>query len=189
MRIINLTSENSRAAEQAAMLLVEGFRDSGSTAWSKLEDALLEVRKSFQPSRISRVALDEAGDVQGWVGGIEEYGGNVWELHPLVVREDCRRRGVGLALVLDFEREVAERGAHTILLGADDENGRTSIGGVELYPGVLDKAQAIENLRQHPFEFYRKAGFEVVGIIPDANGFGKPDILMAKRVKNNRERD
>ena len=77
MRIINLTSENSRAAEQAAMLLVEGFRDSGSTAWSKLEDALLEVRKSFQPSRISRVALDEAGDVQGWVGGIEEYGGNV----------------------------------------------------------------------------------------------------------------
>ena len=189
MRIINLTSENNRAVEQVAMLLVEGFRETGSDAWTNLEDALSEVRESLQPGRISRVAVDEAGNVEGWIGGIQQYGGNVWELHPLVVREDCRRQGVGRALVLDFERQVAERGAHTILLGADDENGRTSIGGIDLYPGVLDKAKTIENLRQHPFEFYRKAGFEVVGIIPDANGFGKPDILMAKRVKNNRERD
>jgi len=133
------------------MLLVGGFRDTGSTAWSHLEDALSEVRESLRPSRVSRVAIDEAGNVQGWVGGIEEYGGNVWELHPLVVREDCRRQGVGRALVSDFEREVAERGGHTILLSADDENRRTSIGGIDLYPRVLDKVRAIENLRQHPF--------------------------------------
>ena len=189
MRIINLTSENSRAVEQAAMLLVEGFRDTGSTSWSDLEDALSDVRESFQPGqpgqprRISRVAVDKAGNVEGWIGGIEEYNGNVWELHPLVVRQDCRRQGVGRALVLDFERQVAQRGAHTIWLGADDENCRTSVGGIDLYPGVLDKVQAIKNLRQHPFEFYKKAGFEVVGTIPDANGFGKPDILMAKRIK------
>jgi aminoglycoside 6'-N-acetyltransferase I len=187
LRIINLTSENGRAVEQAAMLLVAGFRDTGSTAWSNLEDALSEVRESFLPGRISRVALDEAGNVQGWIGGIEEYSGNVWELHPLVVRQDCRRQGVGRALVSDFERQVAQRGGHTILLGTDDENCRTSVGGIDLYPGVLDKVQAIENLRQHPFEFYQKAGFEVVGIIPDANGFGKPDILMAKRIKKHAE--
>ncbi|PYS89808.1 MAG: hypothetical protein DMF64_16510 [Acidobacteria bacterium] len=70
----------------------------------------------------------------------------------MVVREACRRRGVGRALVSGFEREVAERGGHTILLGADDEDGRTSIGGIDLYPGVLDNVRAIENLRQHPFE-------------------------------------
>ena len=25
-------------------------------------------------------------------------------------------------------------------------------------------------------------GFVIVGVVPDANGLGKPDILMAKRV-------
>ena len=183
MTIINLTPENSRAVEQAAMLLVDGFRDTGSIAWSNFDEALSDVRKSFEAGRISRVAVDKAGNVEGWIGGIEQYNGNVWELHPLVVRQDCRRQGVGRALVLDFERQVAQRGAHTIWLGADDENCRTSVGGIDLYPGVLDKVQAIKNLRQHPFEFYKKAGFEVVGTIPDANGFGKPDILMAKRIK------
>jgi len=33
-----------------------------------------------------------------------------------------------------------------------------------------------------PFEFYQKCGFVIVGVVPDANGLGKPDILMAKRV-------
>lgn len=165
------------------MLLVEGFRDTGSSAWSNLQDALSEVKESFQAGRISRVAVDEAGNVLGWIGGSRQYSGNVWELHPLVVRQDCRRQGVGRALVLDFEREVAQRGGHTILLGTDDENGRTTVGGIDLYPGVLDKLRAIENLQGHPFQFYKKAGFEIVGIVPDANGFGKPDISMAKRVK------
>ncbi len=182
MKIIDLISENSRAVEQTAMLLVDGFSDTGSTSWCNLDDALSEVRESFQPERISRIAVDEVDNVQGWIGGLEEYKGNVWELHPLVVRRDCRKRGVGRALVLDFEKQVAQRGVHTIRLGTDDENYRTSIGGVDLYPNVLDKLRAIQNLREHPFEFYQKRGFEIVGVIPDANGFGKPDILMAKRI-------
>lgn len=182
MRIVDLTAENTEAVEQAAKLLIEGFRDSGSTDWANLEDALLEVKDFFQPGRIIKGAIDEAGNVQGWIGGIEEYDGNVWELHPLVVHQGFRRQGIGRALVLDFEKEVAQRGAHTIQLGTDDENFRTSIGGADIYPNVLDKLRAIRNLRDHPFEFYQKSGFEIVGVIPDANGIGKPDILMAKRV-------
>jgi aminoglycoside 6'-N-acetyltransferase I len=107
----------------------------------------------------------------------------VWELHPLVVRRDRRRQGVGRRLVADLEVQVASRGGRTIMLGTDDENGRTSIAGVDLYPGVLDKLRAIEDRSGHPFAFYRRLGFEVVGVIPDANGFGKPDILMAKRIR------
>ena len=187
MRIIDLTSENTRAVEQVARLLIDGFRDTGSRDWTNLEDALAEVRESLHPGRISRVAVDEAGNVTGWIGGIEQYNGHVWELHPLVVRPDCQRQGVGRALVLDLEELVAQRGGRTIMLGADDENYRTSVGGIDLYPDILGKLRLIKNLQQHPFEFYQLLGFEIVGLVPDANGFGKPDILMAKRVRKPEE--
>lgn len=69
MRIIDLTADNTRAVEQVAMLLVDEFRDTGSGAWSDLEAALSEVRESFIQGRISRVAVDATGNVQGWIGG------------------------------------------------------------------------------------------------------------------------
>ena len=67
-------------------------------------------------------------------------------------------------------------------LGSDDEDALTSLGGVDLYPNPLDHLAQIKNLHGHPYEFYQKLGFVIVGVMPDANGFGKPDIYMAKRV-------
>jgi aminoglycoside 6'-N-acetyltransferase I len=54
---------------------------------------------------------------------------------------------------------------------------------VDLYPDVLEHLANIKNLRGHPYEFYQKIGFSIVGVMPDANGPGKPDIYMAKRVE------
>jgi aminoglycoside 6'-N-acetyltransferase I len=31
----------------------------------------------------------------------------------------------------------------------------------------------------HPYEFYMKIGFSIVGVMPDANGVGKPDTRCA----------
>lgn len=183
MKISDLTPEDTAAIEQIAELLMVGFRDTGSVAWQTTEDAIAEVQNSFLPRRISRFAADEQGTVLGWIGGLEVNPNNLWELHPLVVRQDSQTKGVGRALVADFEQQVAARGAHTVWLGTDDESARTSLGGIDLYPNVLEKLQNIKNIKGHPFEFYLKVGYQIVGVIPDASGFGRHDILMAKRIK------
>jgi len=166
---------------RVAEVLIDGFATSGINPWEDLQSAVDEVKESLAEMRISRAAIDENGNVLGWIGGFHEYS-RVWELHPLVVRADAQNRGTGTALVKDFEQQVKQRGGLTIRLGTDDENERTSLGGIELYPNVLEKLSRIKNLQKHPFEFYQKLGYEITGVIPDANGFGKPDIIMCKRV-------
>ena len=136
----------------------------------------------MRPDRISRIAIDESGTVLGWIGGIRQYDGNVWELHPLVVKPGYQGQGIGRALVTDLEEQVRERGGLTLWLGTDDEDDMTTLAGVNLYPNVWEHVAQIKNLRGHPYEFYQKLGFVIVGVMPDANGPGKPDIYMAKRV-------
>jgi aminoglycoside 6'-N-acetyltransferase I len=177
VQIIDLGPDDERAIQQCAALVIEGL-----TGWPDLASALKEVRESLEPGRISRVAVDDEGLVLGWIGALPQYDGNVWELHPLVVRREWQRKGIGRALVVDLEGRVREQGAITLYLGTDDEDNRTTLSGVDLYPNIFEHVARIRNLRAHPFEFYQKLGFVIVGVIPDANGFGKPDILMAKRV-------
>jgi aminoglycoside 6'-N-acetyltransferase I len=180
MKIIDVTNDEN-LIRKVAGVLIDGFATSGVNPWETLESAIAEVRDSLAEDRISRAAIGDDGEVLGWIGGFHEYA-LVWELHPLVVRSDVQIRGVGSALVKDFEQQVKLRGGLTIRLGTDDENERTSIGGIELYPNILENLANIENLHRHPFEFYQKLGYEICGVIPDANGYGKPDIMMCKRV-------
>ncbi|HLW03872.1 MAG TPA: GNAT family N-acetyltransferase [Ktedonobacterales bacterium] len=168
--------------QQVAALLVAGFAAHWPDAWPTLDTALEEVRESFGDGRISRVALDEQGAALGWIGGISQYRGRVWELHPLVVDVARQGQGIGRALVTDFEAQVRARGGLTITLGSDDEAGLTTLAGVNLYPNVWEHIAHIQNPGHHPYEFYQKLGFAIVGIVPDANGPGKPDILLAKSV-------
>jgi aminoglycoside 6'-N-acetyltransferase I len=182
MLIVDLTPDDENGVQQAAGLLVAGFAEHWPFAWPDVESALAEVRESFGQDRISRVAVGDSRAVLGWVGGISQYNGNVWELHPLVVRPDRQGQGIGRALVTDLEEQVRGRGGFTVILGTDDEDDMTSLSGVDLYPDVWEHVADIRNLRRHPFEFYKKLGYFIVGVVPDANGPGKPDILMAKRV-------
>jgi aminoglycoside 6'-N-acetyltransferase I len=183
MKIIDLVPDNTTAIEQAARLLQEEFRDTGCLDWLELDDARAEVMESFAPGRVSRIAVDDDGSVLGWIGGIPAYKGKVWELHPLVVRSDSQGSGVGRALVEDLEEHARQAGVWTIWLGSDDEDGRTSLGNRDLYPEPLAALAEIENLGNHPYSFYLELGYKVVGVLPDANGFGKPDIFLAKRIR------
>jgi aminoglycoside 6'-N-acetyltransferase I len=180
MQIVDLRPDNEFAIRQTATLLVEGFAAHYPEAYPDLEAALEEVRESFGENRISRIAVDEDGTVLGWIGGIPQYRGRVWELHPLVVSPQHQGKGLGRALVTDLEERVRRRGGLTITLGTDDEDYQTTLSGVNLYPNVWEHIARIRNLKSHPYEFYQKLGYVIVGVMPDANGIGKPDILMAK---------
>ena len=177
---LDLTDE--LAIQQAATLLVSGFAAHTPEAWPEMRSALEEVHEALEAGKFCRVARAVDGRVVGWIAGRPEYGGNVWELHPLVVDPAWQGQGIGRALVADFEAQVRAHGGITIRLGSDDETNMTSLGGVDLYPDVWHHIQQIRNLRRHPYTFYQKCGFVIVGVMPDANGFGKPDILLAKRV-------
>jgi aminoglycoside 6'-N-acetyltransferase I len=182
-RITDLQPLGATARQQAAEILVAAFSQAYPEAWPTLDDALAEVDESLTADRISRAALDEKGRVLGWIGGIEEYRGHTWELHPLGVHPGFQGQGIGTMLVRDFEQQVSARGAHTVYLGSDDETGHTSLAGADLYPDVLGNLSKIKDVNRHPFVFYQKLGYTIVGVIPDANGFGKPDVLMAKRIR------
>lgn len=183
MQIVDLGCDRSCTIRQVATLLVEGFAENWSNAWPNLESALSEVEESLASDRISRVAIAPDGKILGWIGGIRQYNGNVWELHPLIVRPDSRGKGIGTALVRDLENQARKRGGLVLWVGTDDEKNMTTLGGVNLYPNVWQHIVKIENLRLHPYEFYQKCGFVIIGVMPDANGLGKPDIYMAKSLR------
>lgn len=182
MQIITLTPTDETLIQQAAQLLVDAFREHWPEAWPTLKDGQEEVREMLDMERIIRGAVDEDGNLLGIIGGIPQYDGHVWELHPLAIQPNLQGKGIGRALVLDLEEQVRLRGGLTITLGTDDENTMTSLSNIDLYEDTWGKIQHIRNLKRHPFEFYQKMGYIITGIVPDANGVGKPDILLSKRV-------
>jgi aminoglycoside 6'-N-acetyltransferase I len=183
LRIVDLAALPAAGREQMAEILHAAFAAHWPDAWPTLDAARQEVAEFVAAGeRLCRVAVGADGGVLGWVGGLPEYDGNVWELHPLAVHAQHQRRGVGRALVADLEERVRERGGLTIMLGSDDEANMTSLGGADAYPHPLEKLLAIQNFKGHPYSFYQKLGYEFIGFVPDANGFGKPDLLLAKRV-------
>lgn len=175
MKILPFDRDNKDFITEGASLLREAFPHSyNDCAEEEMELILDDERAAF-------MAVEE-GHLIGLVGAIPQYGLTGWELHPLVVKEGYRKGGVGRALMEEIEKELSERGCLVIYLGSDDEFGTTSLSNTDLFEDTFQKIDTIKNLKGHPFEFYQKVGYKIVGVIPDANGIGKPDIWMAKRV-------
>ncbi|HJU64052.1 MAG TPA: GNAT family N-acetyltransferase [Gemmatimonadaceae bacterium] len=178
--IADLAGQPAAVLEQAAILLVEGFVAPGG--WKTLTSAREEVVRVIAEGFARGMLRGEL--LLGWIGGLPQYEGHVWELHPMVVRKEHRRRGIGRALVEAFEREVQRRGGLTMTLGTDDDAGMTSLSEVDLYSDTPRHIAELRDLgRGHPFLFYRKLGYVVTGVMPDANGLGRPDIYMSKPVR------
>ena len=166
---------NDKFIKEAAELLIACFPQAYSDC------SLEEMESILDEERIAIMAV-ENDRLIGLAGAIPKYGVTAWELHPLAVRSEYRGRGIGSQLVAALEKEVASRGGITLYLGTDDEFGQTSLSDTDLYEDTCEKIKNIKNFKKHPYEFYQKIGYKIVGVIPDANGIGKPDIWMAKRV-------
>lgn len=151
-----------------------------------MAEAGAEVEASITDPERHGFAGISGGQVAGWIGAIRQSR-YAWELHPLVVDPARQRQGWGRRLVEALEAAAREAGITTIWLGSDDDYGGTNLFGADLYPDVLDRLARIAPTRAgHPYTFYRRCGYSVVGAIPDANGVGRHDILLAKRLSVSR---
>ncbi len=178
MEIINMTQLNKNQIIQAAQILT----DSIPIGWPTLQDALAEINELLIPENTLLAAV-ENDIVIGWGGILPEYNGKVFEIHPLVVRSDRRRQGIGRAIVTALEDEARKQGGLTIYAGADDErgDGETSLANVDLYDDLPEKIKSFSP-GTHQSGFYLKLGYKIIGVMPDANGVGKPDIYLGKRL-------
>lgn len=180
MTIVDFSALTKDQRDQAARVLTAAFAHIGAYGDGP-GGARDEIETFFTvPERFALAAIED-GAVVGLIGGIDTYSHGL-ELHPLAVDPARQGQGIGAALVAALELRAAAMGKLTIYLGTDDEVGGTSLFGAEVYPDALAKLAAIAPTTGHPFFFYRRLGYEAVGLIPDANGYGKPDIWMAKRV-------
>lgn len=180
MTVAKLEDLTALEREQCAELLFEGFAEHWPNGWSTIEEARDEVESFLIDPDRKAFAIVNSGMVIGWIGRVSMYDGNVWELHPMVVRQEFRGKGMGRLLVEVLEAAAREAGVLTLWLGTDDEDAMTSLANTDLFDDTFSKLQSIQNLKQHPYSFYQKVGFKIMGVVPDANGKGKPDILMAK---------
>ena len=180
MEIIDMHRLNETQLTQAAQILTDEL----PIGWPALRDAMEEVGELLndKPGAFYFAAMANE-EVVGWCGILPMYGGRVYELHPLAVRRDMQRKAIGSALMEEVEKTAREAGGLTLWIAADDERpgGETSFANADLYDDLPGRMREFEP-GTHQAAFYMKLGYKIVGVMPDANGRGKPDIFLAKRL-------
>ena len=181
MEEVVILNDHPELQASAASLLRDTFLAVGNDHWANEKDSHEDVIECVTRPNVA-VGLLLSGKLAGWVG-IRPMYDKVWELHPLVVGVEYQMKGIGTRLLEEIETIARGLGLSGLFLGSDDEDFRTSLSAIDILDSnVLEALSTIVNLNRHPFEFYRKNGYFVVGIVPDANGRRKPDILMWKRL-------
>jgi aminoglycoside 6'-N-acetyltransferase I len=147
-----------------------------------IEAAIEEVEESFRSDGISRVLL-EGDRVVAWIGADQQFNGRVVEIHPLIVAKKYQGKGLGRQMVNHVETWAKAQGALTLWAGTSDEMNATSLSGVDVYGNVGGAIANFRLLSDHPCGFWLKLGFQIVGVLPDAEGVGKPNIILAKSLE------
>jgi len=173
-QIINLT-ESESYKEEAAYILYSAFQGKGKNAWTTIESAREEILECITKPNIT-LGLSINNSLVGWAGLRPMYD-TTWELHPMVIDPAYQGKGYGRLLLTRIEDYASNNGLIGIMLGTDDETFSTSLSMVDINESnIFQEIINIQNIKNHPFEFYKRCGYLIVGIVPNANGRRKPDI-------------
>ena len=177
--IVDLAQCDEQTVEVLATITYEAFQENAPAWLPTIESAREEVLEALTPGRHARVILEGSRPV-GWIGVIT--GEHVWEIHPIAVAVASQYKGYGQQLVAHIEEMARSSGALTLFAGTGDEVGTTNLFGHDIYRDPVAAIADIEATGRNPFEFWLRAGFKIVGLMPDAEGPGKPGIHLAKRI-------
>ncbi len=177
--IVDLDIADAQLVERLANITFEAFKENAPEWVPTIDLARAQVLAAGGSGRLGRVLMAQ-GEALGWIGIIK--GRRVWEIHPIAIALEHQYSGLGHLLVEDVAQIGKNAGALTLFAGTGDEVGTTNLFGLDLYD---DPSAALKNLKatgRNPFEFWQNAGFTVVGLMPDAEGRGKPGIHLARRL-------
>jgi len=176
-------NESEETIKQAAELLYITFSEINGNLWLKNEkDAFIEVKECIKGSNIC-IGIKLENKLIGWVGLRSMYE-KTWELHPMVIKKEFQGKKYGQKLLNELENIAYKNGIIGIVTGSDDETNSTSLSDKEINgENIFEEIKCIKNYKNHPFEFYKKCGYNITGIIPNANGQNKPDIWLWKDIR------
>ncbi len=186
-QMIDLQLADTTLLDQVAHMAYAAFHTHAPAWLPTIQAAQAEVLESLEPTKISRVLIDKSRQPLGWIGIIPHSSGRVWEIHPLAVAPAAQGQGYGRLLMANIEQAAHAAGALTLLVGTSDATNATSLSDIDLYADPATAIATARALRRHPYTFYERLGFTLVGIVPDEDGIGKPGIMLAKRVHANKE--
>jgi aminoglycoside 6'-N-acetyltransferase I len=175
--------DSEETKDQAVKLLLDTFPK--ANMWPDLDEkmAIETVNESILEENIC-VGLKINNELIGWCCLTPSYWGKTWDLHPFVISTKFQGKGLGKKLMGEIEKLVQEKGAIGIILDSGDEEKLTSLSEKEINEAnIFEEIKNIKNIRNHPYEFYKKCGFMIYGIIPNAYGVNKSSILMWKDIR------
>jgi len=179
---ITIDSTNLALINELAQLTYLAFKVHAPNWLPSETDAKRQVLRATEPDRINRVLLSPNATPIGWIGVIPINHGRIWEIHPLAISPAQQGHGYGRMLVQEIERLAAERGVLGLMAGTSDETGATPLYGIDLYQNPFEGLNKLNSIENHPVVFWQKIGFTIVGVVPDAEGRGRPALSLAKRI-------
>jgi aminoglycoside 6'-N-acetyltransferase I len=173
--------------EQAVKVLLEAFP--ADEMWPDLDEkiALKTVEFCISNKNIC-IGMKVGNDLAGWVCIRPKYvkikNEETWELHPLVISPRYKGKGYGKILMEEIEKIAQEKNIIGIILSSGDEANKTSLSEKEISGiNILEEIKNIRNYKNHPYEFYQKCGYSIIGIVPNAYGLKKTDIWLWKDIR------